>query len=129
MNTTLVNELNDAITNYISATNTHDFGEVAKCLAPNAQYWFSNANCSSREEIEDFFLKAWLDVKEEVYSAHNIEWIAVSDQVATCIYNYKWVGYCEGTYRSGGGRATNVFVKKIGKWLLVHEHLSANPKI
>lgn len=123
----ILDELYNTLNKYIEATNSHNFDNVVKCIDKNAIYWFSNKNCSTTEDIRSFFTNTWNIIKEEKYTAENCEWIAVSDSVATCIYNYKWEGIIDGVKKNGGGRATNIFRKTDGYWLLIHEHLSPDP--
>ena len=114
-----------ALSAYIEATNTHRFDEVSKMLAPNALYWFTGTSCTTLEEIQAYFEKAWETVKEEIYRAEDVFWIAVDEHQAVCTYTYHWEGYIQGKQASGQGRATYVFVKDTaGTWKLVHEHLS-----
>jgi ketosteroid isomerase-like protein len=114
-----------ALRAYIEATNTHQFDEVSRLLAPNALYWFTGTSCTTLNEIQAYFENAWETVKEEVYRAENVHWIAVDEHQAVCTYTYHWEGYVRGKHASGQGRATNVFVKDDeGAWKLVHEHLS-----
>ncbi len=113
-----------ALTQYIEATNTHNFEKVEQLLHPNAVYWFTNKSCTTMEEIRAFFENAWDTIKEEVYSAKDVQWIAVDESSATCLYTFQYQGYMNGEFISGSGRATNVFVKEEGKWKLIHEHLS-----
>ncbi|KMK75557.1 YybH family protein [Alkalihalobacillus pseudalcaliphilus] len=113
---------------YINATNTHDFGNVKKLLHPDAVYWFTDRVCTSHYEIGQYFEKAWCLIKEEKYSAENIQWLVKAQEHATCIYEYRYEGYRDGKFVKGNGRATNVFVKdKDNDWKLVHEHLSSLP--
>lgn len=114
-----------ALKSYIDATNSHDFNNVKKVLHPQAVYWFNNKNCNSIEEIESYFINTWDRIKDEVYSATDIYWIAVGEQVATCIYTYNYQGYYNGELISGSGRATNVFTLFNDEWRLKHEHLSS----
>ncbi|GGA85109.1 YybH family protein [Ornithinibacillus halotolerans] len=117
-----------ALANYIEATNTHDFRNVRKVLDEQAVYWFSNRTCETLEDIGNYFENAWNTIKEEVYSAVDVNWIVVEDKTATCLYTYHYEGYYNGEFISGEGRATNVFVKKSsGEWKLIHEHLSPMP--
>ncbi|WP_413379884.1 YybH family protein [Alkalihalobacillus sp. 1P02AB] len=109
---------------YIAATNTHDFAEVEKLLHPEVIYWFSNKSCTTKEQIQSYFEHSWSVIKEEVYSANDVQWLATSDEVATCIYTYHYEGLLNGKFVSGQGRATNVFKKEDGEWKLIHEHLS-----
>ncbi|WP_053368065.1 YybH family protein [Bacillus sp. FJAT-27245] len=116
-----------ALQNYIRATNTHDFGQVKDLLHPGAVFWFSEKTCTSICEIQNFFENSWNLIKDEVYSASDINWLAVDANTATCIYQYHYEGYYNGSFVSGSGRATNVFVKDANReWKLIHEHLSAN---
>ncbi|GAA0371414.1 YybH family protein [Bacillus horti] len=114
-----------ALETYINATNTHDFTQVEQVLHPDAVYWFSDKTCTSIDEIKDYFNRAWDMIKEEKYTATEIQWIAADQHVATCIYTYNYEGYLEGGFVSGKGRATNVFTQVDGKWKLIHEHLSS----
>lgn len=125
METLLLAEVEVMLERYIAATNTHDFSEVAKLLHEGAVYWFSDRTCISRAEIQAYFEHAWNVVQDEVYSALDVQWIAVDEHAATCIYTYHYEGWINGRQASGKGRATNVFVKQEGVWKLIHEHLSS----
>lgn len=118
-----------ALEQYIAATNTHDFSNVEKVLHPQAVYWFSDKTCTSLPEIRSYFENAWNVIKEEVYAATDVQWISADQHSATCLYTYRYEGYSNGKFVSGSGRATNVFVKtEAGEWKLIHEHLSSGPR-
>lgn len=111
---------------YIDATNTHDFENVERLLHPQAIYWFSDQTCRSQEEIKNYFENAWDTIKEEKYSAADIQWLGMGNDTATCVYHYHYEGYYKGEFIKGSGRATNVFVKDTdGNWKIIHEHLSS----
>ncbi len=114
----------EILTQYIFATNTHDFKEVQKLLHPKATYFFSNQTCTTHEQIQKYFENAWNTVKEENYEARDIKWLVQTNSSATCVYTYFYEGYEDEKYVTGTGRATNVFVKENEQWLLIHEHLS-----
>ncbi|MCG7344767.1 nuclear transport factor 2 family protein [Sporosarcina sp. ACRSL] len=118
----------EILNEYIKATNTHNFDEVKKLLHPNAVYFFSNKTCTTHEAIRDYFENAWEVVKDENYEAQDVQWLFISKTSLTCTYTYFYEGYVNGEYTSGRGRATNVFVKEVDDWLLIHEHLSALPR-
>ena len=44
-----------ALEQYIAATNTHDFNQVKKVLHENAIYWFTDKSCSNMNEIQNYF--------------------------------------------------------------------------
>ncbi|MGW8826456.1 YybH family protein [Paenibacillus lautus] len=111
---------------YIAATNTHDFDQVARLLDEGAVYWFSDRSCCCLEEIRAYFEHAWDVIRDEVYRAEEVVWIATDVHSAVCIYTYRYEGYFQGEYTTGSGRATNVFVRDAdGAWKLKHEHLSS----
>lgn len=115
-----------ALEAYIAATNTHNFDDVARLLDGEAVYWFSDRSCHTLDEIRAYFEHAWNVIRDEVYRAEDIEWIASDAHSAVCIYTYHFEGYHQGTYTAGSGRATNVFVCDAdGLWKLKHEHLSS----
>ncbi|MDQ0225827.1 YybH family protein [Metabacillus niabensis] len=116
----------DALKQYIEATNSHDFQNVKKVLHENALYWFTDKTCSTINEIQAYFENAWEVIKDEVYSANDVKWITVDDNTATCVYTYHYQGFHNGTFVSGSGRATNIFIKdSTNEWKLIHEHLSS----
>ncbi|MBD8069383.1 YybH family protein [Bacillus sp. PS06] len=117
----------EVLHNYMKATNTHNFDEVRKILHPNAVYFFTDQTCTTHEEIKAYFEHAWSVVKDENYEAQAVTWLYRESHSATCTYTYFYEGYIDGTYTSGRGRATNVFVKESDEWLLIHEHLSPLP--
>lgn len=115
-----------ALEQYIEATNTHEFSNVKNMIDDNAVYWFTNKTCVTLNEIREYFESSWDLVKDEVYSLTDINWIAVDENSATCIYTYHWQGFINGKFVSGKGRGTNVFVKKSDDvWKIAHEHLSS----
>ncbi|MBY0086556.1 nuclear transport factor 2 family protein [Brevibacillus sp. M2.1A] len=118
-------EYKRALAQYIDATNTHDFANVEKVLHPNAIYWFSDKTCTSMSEIRAYFENAWHLIKDEVYAATDVQWIAVDQRSASCVYTYQYQGYYNGEFVKGSGRATNIFTKtETDEWKLIHEHLS-----
>ncbi|MED4015141.1 YybH family protein [Sutcliffiella cohnii] len=117
-----------ALKQYIEATNTHDFNNVKAHLHDHAVFWFTNKTCTSMTEIQQYFENAWDTIKEEVYTAKDVTWIATSESLATCLYTYHYEGYHNGKFVAGSGRATNVFVNCNGEWKLIHEHLSRGVK-
>ncbi|MFD2172023.1 YybH family protein [Tumebacillus lipolyticus] len=124
MDKRLTSELNEFMQRYEEATNSHDFEQVAELIAADAVYWFTDNTCEGVAEIGAYFRQGWETIREEVYSIRGVRWIAQSDSVSTCTYEYHWQGYVNGEFREGGGRGANVLAKRDGRWKIVHEHLS-----
>lgn len=116
----------EALKQYLQATNSHDFSNVRKVLHKDAIYWFSDKTCTTMSEIQNYFETAWDIIKEEIYTAKDVRWIATDQNTATCIYTYHYQGYHNGKFVSGNGRATNIFIRSNdNEWQLIHEHLSS----
>ena len=109
---------------YEIKTNTHDFKKVKPLIASNATYWFSDGTFKGISAIEKAFTRTWQKIQNETYQIKNVEWLAISDKMAVCIYDFHWRGKVDGKWKKGRGRGTNVIVKR-GKYLqMLHEHLS-----
>ncbi len=117
-------EVSAFLKQYEKATNSHDFNNVRPLIAPEAIYFFSNENLFGIAEIEKAFTDTFNTIKDETYSINDVQWLAISDTVAVCVYNFHWVGVMDGERKEGSGRGTNSLVKRDGDWLMVHEHLS-----
>lgn len=111
---------------YEKQTNTHNFDNVSDLIAHDALYWFSDGSFAGRENIRKAFEDTWKRIQNETYVIKNVQWIAMSDSIAACIYEFHWKGLIDGTEKEGNGRGTNVLKKNDGKWHVVHEHLSRN---
>jgi ketosteroid isomerase-like protein len=109
---------------YESATNSRDFNNVRPLIAHDAVYFFSNENLHGIAAIEKAFVDTFNTIKDETYSIHSVQWLAVSDTVAVCVYDFHWRGTIDGERREGSGRGTNALVKRNGEWVMIHEHLS-----
>ena len=118
----------EALHRYIRATNTHQFDSVRPLLHPDVVFRFSDADCVGLPAVQRYFENAWSIVHDERYEAIDVAWRLPLPNTAIASYTYRWAGFIDGTARSGGGRATNVFVGNPGgDWLLAHEHLSPAP--
>jgi len=122
--------MHEALEKYINATNSHNFAEVAECLHQDAVYYFTNKTCIGTSQIKEYFENGWNLIKEEKYWATDVEYLLESPTTLVCTYRYNFSGYMDDKHISGGGRATNVFVRdsEYEPWKLIHEHLSHMPK-
>lgn len=122
-----LDELNNFLKNYEVQANYHKWENIAPLIAESAVYWFSDGSYVGIDNIKEAFIRTFNKIQDEKYSINDIEWIAVSDNFAVCIYNFYWIGTVDGKRTEGRGRGTNVVVKSDGKWKMLHEHLSKTP--
>ncbi len=118
----------DALHEYLMATNSHDFENVARVLTKDPSYFFGDSERRGLPDVREYFERAWDAVPDERYWAEDVEWVAVTEGAATATYTYRWVGTRSGSPVSGSGHATNAFVRTGIGWRLAHEHLSTTPE-
>lgn len=116
--------MDQVLSDYIDATNSHDFNNLIPLISKNAYYLFGDKKCSGIEEIRVYFEHAWDLIKQEGYNAVDIQTVYEDEHTKLFVYRYTYEGYYQNTFVSGQGRATNVFIKEDGKFGLYHEHLS-----
>jgi len=90
-------------------------------------FYFGNATCHGTAEVRAYFEDTWGLIAEEVYEIHDVAWVQQAPDAATAVFRYTWRGLWGGKPASGEGRGTDVFERRGGVWLLVHEHLSPMP--
>ena len=117
----------DALAAYVAATNTHDFDAVELLLAPECVYYFGNATRRGTTQVCDYFEDTWRQIVDEVFEVDDVVWVQQTPDAATAVFRYRWRGMWDGRPASGEGRGTDVFERRDGRWLLVHEHLSRLP--
>ncbi len=90
-----------------------------------AVYLFSNETVHrGRGEIRKAIQHNFESIQDESYSTENLTWLAKSEEVAVCVYDYAWNGVINGERLSGAGRGTTVLRRMNHEWKIVHEHLS-----
>ncbi len=117
----------DFMREYERRTNTHDPEQVAELIVEDAVYWFNNGSFIGREAITAALLKTWNTIQDEHYGIENVQWLAVGESIAVCIYTFRWRGKINGKEAEGVGRGTSVLKKIDNVWKVVHEHLSGMP--
>lgn len=121
----LETELSAFMRRYEQATNRHDFGLLAPLIADDATYWFTEGSYHGIEAIRSAIERTFATILSEVYQITDLEWIAVSAELAACRYRFRWTGVIGGQPQSGQGRGTNILTKRDGMWKMLHEHLSS----
>jgi ketosteroid isomerase-like protein len=110
---------------YEATANTHDLEATLALIAEDAVYLFSNESSHvGKDTIRKAIQRNFDTIKAEKYAIHDLIWLAQSDDVAVCIYEFDWSGEIHGKLASGGGRGTTVIQRAVGRWRVVHEHLS-----
>lgn len=114
----------EALKEYEKATNSHLFENVSDLIHEDAIYYFSDQTVRGHVELKAYFEKTWNTIQEEVYTIRDMNWIALDEAVAVCVYQFHWEGIIGGNLQEGSGRGTNVFKRSNQVWQVVHEHLS-----
>jgi ketosteroid isomerase-like protein len=118
----------EILRSYETKINLHRFAEVAPLISDEAVFWFSDGSHKGKREIKCAFEKTWQKLNNDTYWLQNIEWIALGDRAASCIYQFNWKTEINGKALEGTGRGTTVLRKEDNGWRIVHEHLSRTPK-
>lgn len=116
---------NEFMREYEKATNSHNLNLTLSMIDEDAIYFFSDESVHIGKDAIQKVLRRNFDlIKNEKYGLENITWIALSTEVASCVYDYSWSGKINGEFASGSGRGTSVLRYSTEGWLVVHEHLS-----
>ena len=110
---------------YEAAANAHDAASIMELIADDAVYLFSDQSSYFGKEAIRKAIEANFDaIKNEIYGIRNLNWVAVSEEVAACVYEFDWSGEIDGSPAAGHGRGTTVLRRIDGHWRVAHEHLS-----
>jgi uncharacterized protein (TIGR02246 family) len=120
----LVTGLTAFMTEYEHAANSHDIEQVLPLIADDATYWFTDGSYRGREEIAGALERTFAAIQDEVYEIRELEWVALTEELAACRYRFCWQGVVDGRPSSGHGRGTSIVVRRDGTWRVLHEHLS-----
>ncbi|MFQ5552412.1 MAG: YybH family protein [Thermoplasmata archaeon] len=110
---------------YERATDGHDLDGILSLIDEGAVYLFSDESAHiGKQAIERVLRRNFELIQAESYSIDNLTWLARSDEVAACVYDFSWSGTIKGQEASGSGRGTTVLRRLGNDWKVVHEHLS-----
>jgi ketosteroid isomerase-like protein len=111
---------------YERTTGLHDLEGTLALIAEDAVYLFSDSSSHiGKPQIRTVLANNFNAISNERYQLTNLRWLAISQPLAICIYEFNWSGEIEGTPRSGHGRGTTALRRTGEGWLVLHEHLSA----
>jgi ketosteroid isomerase-like protein len=117
-----------ALSSYVEKLNTHSWDQIAPCVTEDAVFLFTEDTFVGKAAAKAAFEKTFKLIENEVFSLHDIAWTVVTDEVATCHYEFRWKGLISGQESSGGGRGTTILRRVDGRWLIAHEHLGPYPR-
>lgn len=106
--------------------NAKDLDGTLELIADDAVYFWSNGSSMFGKAAIAEGLKRNFDViQNDTFETLDVTWIVKSDDLAACVYQFRWTGEIEGKAVAGGGRGSSVLRRVHGQWRTVHEHLSA----
>ena len=110
---------------YEAASRAHDLDALLPLIDDCAVYYFSNESAHvGKPAVEAVIRHNFEVITGEHYAISNLHWLAESDDVAACVYDYAWSGVINGKSASGSGRGSTVLVRRGDVWKVSHEHLS-----
>ena len=112
---------------YEAKINLRRFDDVEPLISPHALFWFTDGAHRGITEIRAAFERTWATLQNEIYWLEDLEWIGLSDSVASCTYRFCWKAEIDGEIFEGTGRGTTVLRVENGEWKIIHEHLSRIP--
>lgn len=112
-----------ALSAYVEALNTHSWDQIAPHVAEDVVFIFTEDTFTGHAAAKASFEKTFALIQDEHFSLHDIVWTIVTDDAASCHYEFRWKGLISGKEASGGGRGTTILRKVDGRWLIAHEHL------
>ena len=104
-----------ALSTYVEKLNTHAWDQIAPCVTEDAAFLFTEDTFVGKAAAKAAFEKTFQLIENEVFSLHDIAWTVVTDEVATCHYEFRWKGLISGQESFGGG-------------LVAQEHLGPFPR-
>jgi ketosteroid isomerase-like protein len=117
-----------ALSTYVEKLNTHAWDQIAPCVTEDAVFLFTEDTFVGKAAAKAAFEKTFQLIENEVFSLHDIAWTVVTDEVATCHYEFRWKGLISGQESFGGGRGTTILRRVDGRWLVAQEHLGPFPR-
>jgi ketosteroid isomerase-like protein len=103
----------------------HSWRAVSDLIHDEAVFIFTEGTYRGKSEIREAFTRTFRTIQDEQYNISDVEWLAITSEFATCIYNFHWQGIVNGQAMSRGGRGTTVLQMTEKGWQMVHEHLSS----
>lgn len=113
---------------YSEVINQHLFDALLQVLSDDVVFWFNSGSHRGIAAARLAFETTWSGIDDERYWLEDMNWLSDDESCACCIYRFRWQGIVGGAPADGGGRGTTVLRRETAGWVIVHEHLSADPK-
>ena len=102
-----------------------DLAGTMELIADDAVYFWSNGQVMWGKAAIEAAMKAnWETLQDDTYDVDQVTWLAESDEVAACVFRFKWTALADGQEVAGRGRGASVLKRIDGQWRVVHENLS-----
>jgi ketosteroid isomerase-like protein len=102
-----------------------DLPATMELIADDAVYFWSNGSAMFGKPAIEAAMKANFDsLVGDTYAVDDVTWVAETDDVAACVFRFRWTAVVDGRPVAGGGRGASVLKRVGGQWRVVHENLS-----
>ena len=102
-----------------------DLAGTMELIADDAVYFWSNGQVMwGKPAIEAAMQANWETLQDDTYNVDQVTWLAETDEVAACVFRFRWTAMADGEPVSGRGRGASVLKRIDGEWRVVHENLS-----
>jgi hypothetical protein len=113
---------------YSETINHHRFDALLPVLSKEVVFWFNSGSHRGVAAARQAFEATWAGIVDEHYWLEDLVWLSGDAASACCIFRFRWRGTVEGKPIEGGGRGTTILRRETAGWMIIHEHLSAEPK-
>jgi ketosteroid isomerase-like protein len=105
--------------------NAKDLDGAMALIADEAVYFWSNGSAMfGKAAIAEAMAANFAGTANDTYETLDVIWLVETDEVAACVFAFRWSGVIDGQPASGRGRGASVLRRIDGQWRTVHENLS-----
>lgn len=102
-----------------------DLAASMELIADDAVYFWSNGQAMWGKPAIEAAMKANFELLQgDTYEIDQVTWLVETDDVAACVFRFKWTARADGEDVAGRGRGASVLKRIEGRWRVVHENLS-----
>ena len=109
----------------VARMNAKDLDGTLALIADDAVYFWSNGSAMfGKAAIAQAMAANFGGIANDTYETLDVTWLVETDEVAACVFAFRWSGELDGQPVSGRGRGASVLRRIDGEWRTVHENLS-----